>query len=208
MLSTKWGGGQMSTYEEMNERTQLLIQQSFLQLLKEKDFTKISVRDITQQATINRGTFYLHYVDKFDLLDRIEARLLQQLTVKIKKSSPSEILRIMEGNESIVPLFSVEIFEFMFENAKKILILLSPNNKSRFHLRLRTFFIDQFLLKFETDLVQNSNAEKAIPKNYLAAFAASALLGLMEEWLSSENPESPVEIASIYMKIIQFIKQV
>ena len=43
---------------------------TFIDLLAEKGFEKITVNDIAERADINRGTVYLHYVDKFDLLDK------------------------------------------------------------------------------------------------------------------------------------------
>jgi AcrR family transcriptional regulator len=50
-------------------RTRELLQQAFGILLKQKDFDKISVQDITDLATVNRATFYAHYPDKFALLE-------------------------------------------------------------------------------------------------------------------------------------------
>jgi AcrR family transcriptional regulator len=50
-------------------RTRDLLQQAFGTLLKQKEFDKISVQDITDLATVNRATFYAHYPDKFALLE-------------------------------------------------------------------------------------------------------------------------------------------
>jgi AcrR family transcriptional regulator len=50
-------------------RTRQLIVDSFISLVSEKDLNHITVRDITEKATINRATFYAHFTDKFDLLD-------------------------------------------------------------------------------------------------------------------------------------------
>lgn len=49
-------------------RTRHLLQSALLELLAEKPFQSISVSDLTKRATLNRSTFYLHYLDKFDLL--------------------------------------------------------------------------------------------------------------------------------------------
>ena len=46
------------------------IKNSFLQLVKEKSFTKITVKDITEKARINRSTFYKYYLDKYDLKEK------------------------------------------------------------------------------------------------------------------------------------------
>ena len=52
------------------KRTRSLILQSFSDLLAEKGFESISVQDVTDKAQINRATFYAHFVDKYELLDR------------------------------------------------------------------------------------------------------------------------------------------
>ncbi len=51
-------------------RTRQLLQTALLELMQEKPFQTISVSDITARATLNRATFYLHYLDKFDLLGK------------------------------------------------------------------------------------------------------------------------------------------
>lgn len=50
-------------------RTRQLIVDAFNQLIKTKNFDQISVKDITTLATINRATFYAHFVDKYEFLD-------------------------------------------------------------------------------------------------------------------------------------------
>ena len=48
-----------------------VIREAFFSLLAEVGFAKMTVADICRRADINRGTFYLHYEDKFALLDAL-----------------------------------------------------------------------------------------------------------------------------------------
>ena len=48
--------------------TRQTIKDTFLELLNQKSFTKITVTEICKNAEINRGTFYLHYYDIHDVL--------------------------------------------------------------------------------------------------------------------------------------------
>ena len=48
--------------------TRQTIKETFLELLKQKNFTKITVTEICKISEINRGTFYLHYYDIHDVL--------------------------------------------------------------------------------------------------------------------------------------------
>jgi AcrR family transcriptional regulator len=49
------------------KRTRKLLQDALLELLAEKNFDAITVQDIAERSTINRATFYAHFVDKYDL---------------------------------------------------------------------------------------------------------------------------------------------
>ena len=51
------------------------IRKAFYELLEEKGLQKTTVRMIVERAGINRSTFYLHYQDKYDLLESIEEEL-------------------------------------------------------------------------------------------------------------------------------------
>ena len=64
--------GEQAKREDRRTRyTKQVIREAFFELLREKGFEKMSVADICRIADINRGTFYLHYVDKYDLLDAV-----------------------------------------------------------------------------------------------------------------------------------------
>lgn len=58
---------------EAYERTDEAIQKAFFSLLEKKDFHKITASDIIRVSGVNRSTFYRHYVDKYEILDRIKA---------------------------------------------------------------------------------------------------------------------------------------
>ncbi len=60
-------------------RTRRLLRESLLELLEEKRFGEISIRDVTDRADVNRTTFYLHYTDTAQLLRSVEEELLLEL---------------------------------------------------------------------------------------------------------------------------------
>jgi AcrR family transcriptional regulator len=52
-------------------RTRKLLLDAFMSLLAEKSFDDITVQDIAARATVNRATFYAHFVDKYALVDEL-----------------------------------------------------------------------------------------------------------------------------------------
>lgn len=93
------------------KRTQKAIKEAFFILVEEKGFEHISVKDITDKAMISRNTFYLHYEDKYDLLNKICDELMRKLFFGTGKQIRREQLlrvdidsaaRIMKMGDSII----------------------------------------------------------------------------------------------------------
>lgn len=57
-------------------RTRKLILDAFIDLSSKKEFKDITVKDITNQAMINRATFYYHFEDIYDLLEKALSEVL------------------------------------------------------------------------------------------------------------------------------------
>ncbi|ADO56627.1 HTH-type transcriptional repressor Bm3R1 [Paenibacillus polymyxa M1] len=50
-----------------------------IELTAVKNFDNITIQDIADQANVNRGTIYLHYQDKYDLLNQIMETHINEL---------------------------------------------------------------------------------------------------------------------------------
>ena len=61
-------------------RSRKLIKTAFMELAAEKEISKITVKDIADRADINRGTFYAHYRDVYDVLEQIEDEAIENLS--------------------------------------------------------------------------------------------------------------------------------
>ena len=76
-------------------KTKALLRSGLTDLMKQKPVNKITVKELADYVDINRGTFYLHHKDIFDLLSSIESELMQELkdvfdntTLKNNKLNP------------------------------------------------------------------------------------------------------------------------
>lgn len=76
-------------------KTKRNIEQTFLRLLKERPFDKITVRMVCEEALVNKGTFYRHYEDKYDLARKTMDDELQRLHTEILERARS----VNEGAE-------------------------------------------------------------------------------------------------------------
>src|SRR5215211_8840162 len=68
------GGKMVATTTRIDPRvtrTRKLLLDAFVSLQAEKSFDDITVQDIAARATVNRATFYAHFVDKYTLVDEL-----------------------------------------------------------------------------------------------------------------------------------------
>ena len=66
-------------------RTKKAIKAALFNIMEEKDISSISISELTQEANVNRRTFYTHYRNITDILDEIEEDLVEALGKLVQK---------------------------------------------------------------------------------------------------------------------------
>ena len=86
-----------------------VIQDAFLDVLKEKPISRITVKEVCDKAEINRGTFYKHYQDCYDLLDKIEEeglrefeKMLASIEAAGAQAALTAILNTLRNNSTLI----------------------------------------------------------------------------------------------------------
>ncbi|MGG0459977.1 TetR/AcrR family transcriptional regulator [Priestia aryabhattai] len=171
-------------------RTKRFIRDALTELMEEKGFEGVTVRDLTKKADINRGTFYLHYQDKYDLLEKSENEVIQEIKEFIKKANPNEIV---SANLKEQPLpFIIALFEYIQENARFMQVMLGPKGNPGFHLKIKEVMKTNMLEKLE--LIDNK-MPPLVPLEHLMSYVTSAHLGVIQHWLEQDMKQSPREMA-------------
>jgi AcrR family transcriptional regulator len=193
----------LSIYIEKNRKTKKIIQDSFMEILQNKPFEAIAVGEIAKAAKINRGTFYLHFTDKFDLLDQIEQQLFAELGKHIDElqSRYSSTHSFEKGQEHLAAtLFScIEMYSPILK------VFLSDHGRVGFHIRFRDAVSEKVRLNLEKN--KSFNANLKVPMEYFLAFITSAFLGLIEQWLQNGLDKTPEEMTALYIDVISFIQK-
>lgn len=158
-------------------RTRALIQAAFLDLLAEKSFQAITVKDITQRAEINRATFYAHFPDKFALLDATIAQTFRQ---ELKKRTLNACRFNQENLRALVLL----VCEYLARSDAHCKV-----SDSQFEM-----LVERQVRKQVQDLLEMWLKEVGLDIDAkTAAIAASwTIYGLALQWSESRNRE-PVE---------------
>ncbi|MFP7176997.1 TetR/AcrR family transcriptional regulator [Priestia filamentosa] len=172
-------------------RTKTSIRNALTELIEEKGFEAITVKDITVKAEINRGTFYLHYQDKYDLMDKCQQEIMDQMSNIAKTILSKGVL----DSETAFSL-AISLFEYLSQNADFMKAVLGPKGDLSFQIKIKEFMRKTL---FE-DGEQNSFIKQGallVPGEYLTSYIVSAHLGVVQQWLQHGGKESPQEMARI-----------
>ena len=179
--------------DRRTRRTKNLLKHAFVELLAEKKITEITVKELCDKADINRGTFYLHYTDIYDLKQQLENEICLQLE-EIVLTHPS-----LQNSKDSYILF-LDLFRFTEKNALLFQTFLGSNGDLSFLRRMQTLFKERYL----EILFKGKTPKNASNLDYSYNFIASGFTGLVESWLSSTDSDrsSPEEMAKLVNKIV------
>lgn len=172
-------------------KTRRQLRECLITLLKEKKVQDITVRELTDMADLNRGTFYLHYKDVFDLLEKTEAELQEDFNQLVCKHDAVDL----KQRPSVI--FN-EIYYLVYDNADLIEILLGENGDLNFVNRLKQL-IREKCLKDWMEVFRSGNAAAF---DAFFSFIVSGCIGLVQYWLQTGLKETPEQMAKLTEHII------
>src|SRR5699024_3960444 len=119
-------------------RSKKLIRDALTELINEVGIEKITVSKLAEKATINRGTFYLHYKDIHELLVKSEEDILKKI-IKIRNSDlhHHEVANLTKPSKEILLQFCTKLCDFLRKNADFLNAILGPNGDPSFQVELK-----------------------------------------------------------------------
>ena len=165
-------------------KTRRQLKECLTRLLKEKKIQDITVRELAEMADINRGTFYLHYKDVFDLMDQIKNELIEEVESVLTHHPVPELV-------ARPSLALSELFPLVQENAEIVSILIGENGDLNFVNRLKRIVSDK-CLKGWLDLKCSSDPDTLAA---FSAFIVSGCVGTVQYWIESGMKESTEQMA-------------
>ncbi|MGO3608136.1 MAG: TetR/AcrR family transcriptional regulator [Enterococcus sp.] len=181
----------------MVDEKRIMIETSFLDLLKETKFKYIKVNDIAKNAGVSRVTFYKKFRNKEDLLDSIVEEFLIEVSLifqaNIKFLDRLETLTT-ESVRSILQFRVETLVTFLWDNRQKIETLTSRNSE----IDLLNYMRNDFnkYLKEGVPLIFSVNYDPKTLSQYLEYLSRGSTL-IIGTWIRKNFKESPNEIIEI-----------
>ncbi|WP_187768227.1 TetR/AcrR family transcriptional regulator [Paenibacillus sp. PL91] len=173
----------MSKVDRRILKSQEAIKKAVVELMSEKDFDDITMQEISDRANVNRKTIYLHYNDKYDLLNNLIEGHIKELRIICYPESSDET--------------QITWFEYFEINYSFFSAFLSGKGAPYFRSRFLEFVIED--LRNGWELVEGRR--NGLNEDIMLNFFASAYVGLVEWWFTKGMPYPP----SVMNKQAEFI---
>lgn len=167
-------------------RTRERLRESLLELLGEKDIRAVTVKELTDRADVNRGTFYSHYQDIYDMLDQLEAEVFGEFTALLDAYTQADLERGLE------PILR-DVFCFVDRHAGLCLRLMAGVQENAFFQRLR----QEIHRRAMEDWGELYGFAAAPDGERQLAFVVSGAIGMVQSWLTDGRKESPEDMAAL-----------
>ena len=172
----------------MAQRTKNAIRQSFMELLAERPFDKITIGDITEDCGINRMTFYYHFKDIYDLVEWV---CMEDAKKALADNKTYETWQ--QG--------FVRIFDAVRENKPFIMNVYRCVSREQ---------VEKYLTPLTDDLLMGVINElsagmvvRAEDKAFIAQVYSYAFVGLMLDWIKDEMKQDPETLVNRFALVIQ-----
>lgn len=148
--------------------TKMLLKTALIELMQEKPFQQITIKELCEQADLNRTTFYLHYADQSAVLREIEDEATQKTIEYMKHASPSD------GTVDLIERF----LNYVKENPMLFRTLLLSGERASF----KPEFIASTLSEIRTNLPYYGDE---LHTKYVITFLMEGSAHVISEWLDA-----------------------
>lgn len=170
-------------------KTRKNIEESFIELLEKKDFHRITVQDLLDQALINRSTFYKHYSDKYELAQILCSQVFEMLKTGVEERF---------GCEDARDIFNVlsPLYHTLSEKKKMVLALFTIHTET-IHLYDD---MSAYLQESYYNHYKEKNTQPEYVLDYLSSLYAALVMNAIKWCLKTGRYEQLGEHSELLLK--------
>ena len=179
--------------DRRTRRTRQLLRHAFLALLKEKRYEDVSVQDIIERADMARSTFYVHYVDKEDLLVGKWGVFASNLGIHADGLKQEE-----NKGRFLLPMLGW--FQHIQAQADILKIIAKDPAMDLAMKTLHGILHKDMQTRIQNHQPDNENA--SIPLSLIIDYLASSLMTLLKWWVKNDMSYPPKRMDEIFQQLV------
>jgi len=162
--------------------TKAALQQALLRILKTKHIDKVTIKELCQEAKINRGTFYLHYGTPNDLLMEIEQQFIDENMAQFRPY-------FQGGYETS---YMADLFAGILKNRELCQIIMGKNGNPRFVERIQKMIRPSIIDGWSREFPRYRREDL----DYVYDFVFTGSMRLILNWIEDDRGLSTGELAN------------
>jgi AcrR family transcriptional regulator len=176
------------------QKTQNLLREALVSLIREKAYDSITVREILDRANVGRSTFYMHFRDKDQLL-------VSGIHDMLGSVHSAELPPSAKRYERII-WFSLSVFEYHHKHRHTGAARMGTRGRAIIHEHLRKVLAELIAGEFGKDFRSRRKASGQISPDLLVQYVASTFILVLNWWLESRSPLLPKEVNDLFRALI------
>lgn len=166
-------------------------------LMDEKSFDDITVVDIVNRADISRGTFYLHYEDKYIMLGALEEQLIQVISGKLDAIliETNDLVEMITARKTVM----LEVLKELKAEQQTLEVLMRTPAKERIQYRIQA--IMEQIFKFTYDQIPQT-VNPNMPIALISKIGASIFMTMLDYWLEEKMVSTPEQILTTFFSFV------
>lgn len=171
-------------------RTKKAIKAALFRIMEDKDISSITISELSQEANVNRRTFYMHYRNITDILDEIESDLVEALSCLVKRFDTADFRKstydLFIGLNNLI---TVE-FDYYFH-------LVRVDMRGMLISRLKS------VIKASTDqLLERVSSNDSTSSRVVSAFVVGGFFNTYLEWHGRPDEISIDTVANLASNMV------
>lgn len=185
-------------------RSQRLLRRALAEELAESgDLARVTVAGLTERAGLTRRTFYSHYRDIPDFIERVEESVLDEVRTHIDAIVAAHLEDLYAHIDAAEPASgSVELLTYLKDNGELIGALLGPGGDPAFIEKLLVLARGVVSERMQTGIFPDA---LGIFFDYYLSSVIASEVGIVQRWFSNGLVESPETMARI-MTVVAFVR--
>ena len=183
--------------DRRQQKTRAAIFEAFERLLSQKKYSKITIKDIIDEANVGRTTFYEHFETKDALLSEMCSHLFHHIFSTDSDQDNHHNFPLSHGDSRTVV---THILYHLQEGSQSMLRLMTGESSETFLFYFRRY-LNEMVLPFLTNGMEQKNEK--VPESFLDNHITGSFLNMVQWWVSGGMKQRPEELADYFMAVIE-----
>lgn len=190
----------MNKSESKYFNTAIKMDKALIKLLDKKPFDYITVKEICQEAGVNRSTFYLHYENTVELLEEAIEYTNDEFLSYFKDADESFISNMNSKSDDELLLITPSYLKPYLKYIKENKALHSSGVLKSAYMKTNEKF-EKMAKHIFYPIMERLNVEEN-KRDYILAYYTHGVIAIVEQWLKNDCKESIDEICDIIINCV------